>query len=148
MAPLARRREPHYSSRMNLTREVQALVAAFTVEIAVLAKQEALRHGSKSFGAHKPQPAAWRPSKNDKRSPAQLGEIKQSLFEHLASHPGMRTEQLNAAFGTSTKELALPLRQLVAEGAIRTEGQRRGMRYYAGGTSKPGRRGKRRKSEA
>jgi hypothetical protein len=126
---------------MNPVAEFQALVAAFTDEMAELGKREALRQVSEAFGVHTPTRAAPRPSTNGKRSAVELGEIKKRLLEHLAAHPGLRMEEIKAALDAPTKELVLPLRQLVAEGSLRTEGQRRGMRYYAGGTTKRARRG-------
>lgn len=70
------------------------------------------------------------------------------MLEHIAAHPGVRIEQINASLGTATKELALPLRQLVDAGTLRTEGQRRGTKYYPGGKAKNLRGSSRRKAKA
>lgn len=43
----------------------------------------------------------------------------------------MSTVEINAKLGTTTAEVALPIRQLVAEKLVRVEGQRRGSRYFA-----------------
>jgi hypothetical protein len=42
-------------------------------------------------------------------------------------------ENAGKAVGLSTKEMALPIRKLLAARSIRTEGQRRGTKYFAGG---------------
>lgn len=124
---------------MELAREIETLVAAFTAEISALAKLEPRARDAKPSRARE-QPAGKKLPGNGKRSSAQLAEFKQRILSRLASNPGIRTEELNAALGTSTKELALPLRQLVADSVVRTEGERRGTRYYAAGTAKKARR--------
>jgi len=122
---------------MNSASEIQSLVEKFVDEITVLAKREALEQISVAFGVSTPSAPADAPtSRGDKRSPALLAELKQLILDHVISHPGLRTEQLNAALGTSTKLLVLPLRQLVAAGALKTEGQRRGTKYYVAAKSK------------
>ena len=65
----------------------------------------------------------------------------------MASSPGLRIEQINKAMGTNTTELALPLRKLVADGALKTEGQRRATKYFPGsGQRSQPRRGRKKKS--
>ena len=65
-------------------------------------------------------------------------------------HPGLRIEQINKELGTQTRDLALPLRKLISEGAVRTEGEKRSTQYFPGagksrgdGASAPRRRKKR-----
>lgn len=49
----------------------------------------------------------------------------------VAKNPGLRIEQINKQLGTTTKELALPIRKLVASGAVKTKGKRRSTSYFA-----------------
>ena len=49
----------------------------------------------------------------------------------VAKHPGLRIEQINKELGTSTKDLALPIRKLIAEGQIKTKGKKRSTTYFA-----------------
>lgn len=121
---------------MNPADEVLALVAKFVEEMTELAKREALRHVSLAFGVHDPSPASTAASRNGTRPAAELDSLKQRILAHVASYPGVRTEQLKAALGTRTKELTLPLRQLVAAGTLKTEGERRGTKYYAASQAK------------
>jgi hypothetical protein len=36
----------------------------------------------------------------------------------VKAHPGLRIEQINKELGTTTKDMALPIRKLIAEGMI------------------------------
>ena len=47
--------------------------------------------------------------------------------------PGCRAEDINGALGTRTPQIAQPLRRLVADRLVRTEGARRGTRYFTVG---------------
>lgn len=63
--------------------------------------------------------------KGAKRPPAAIADTTARLRTFIAEHPGLRVEQINRALGTRTRDLALPLRNLVAAGVVRTEGQKR-----------------------
>jgi hypothetical protein len=54
----------------------------------------------------------------------------------VAKHPGLRIEQINKELGTSTKELMLPIRKAIAAKVVKTEGERRATKYFAGGGGK------------
>jgi len=45
-------------------------------------------------------------------------------------------EQIKLALGASTKDLALPMRKLVASGAVRSEGAKRATTYFPGKAKK------------
>ena len=49
----------------------------------------------------------------------------------MTKHPGLRIEQINKQLGTTTKDLALPIRKLIAEGALKTKGEKRSTAYFA-----------------
>jgi len=52
------------------------------------------------------------------------------FLEFVAENPGLRIEQINKQLGTTTKELALPVRRLVVDGAIKVKGSTRSTTYY------------------
>lgn len=134
---------------MNPASEIPVLVAKFVDEMTALAIAEALRQVAIVFGVSTAKaPTSSSPPGGSKRSASQLAELKQRVLAHIAAHPGVRIEQINAALGTATKELALPLRQLVADGALKIEGQRRGTKYYPGGNMKKTRASGGRKAKA
>jgi hypothetical protein len=71
--------------------------------------------------------------KGQKRDPEALDALQSQLHGFIAKHPGLRIEQINTEMGTSTKDLALPIRKLIAAKEIRVEGQKRATKYFAGG---------------
>jgi hypothetical protein len=66
-----------------------------------------------------------------KRTAADLDQLGTSFVSFVAKHPGLRIEQINKELGTSTKDLALPIRKLIAEGQIKTKGKKRSTTYFA-----------------
>jgi len=50
----------------------------------------------------------------------------------VKANPGLRIEQINKQLGTTTKDLALPIRKLLAESAIQAKGRKRSTTYYSG----------------
>lgn len=76
-------------------------------------------------------PASPRP-KGTKRPPAELATLRDRLRRTIAERPGLRVEQINRLLGTATRDVARPLRQLVAAGLVRTEGEKRSTVYLPG----------------
>jgi len=60
----------------------------------------------------------------------------QKFIAFVKATPGLRIEQINKQLGTTTKDLALPIRKLEAEGVIATKGQRRATQYFPGRKAK------------
>ncbi len=89
--------------------------------------------------------AGGRP-KGAKRPPDEIARTKDAVLAHIKEHPGERIEQINAHMGTRTADLALPLRKLISEGSVRTEGDRRATRYFPG-DGQPRSSGRRRKAK-
>jgi hypothetical protein len=76
--------------------------------------------------------ASSRLPKGAKRPPGEISQLKDRVFDHITSNPGQRIEQINKDLGTSTRELSLPLKKLISEGAVRTEGEKRATTYFPG----------------
>jgi hypothetical protein len=66
-----------------------------------------------------------------RRGQREIEALRGNLLAAVAEQPGRRTEDLNAALGTRTTQIAPVLRRLVADNQVRTEGARRGTRYFA-----------------
>jgi hypothetical protein len=148
--------------------DIQTLIDQFTADLTTLVRRTALeevlaslqgdlgsgtvRRGPgrpKGSGAKRGRPLG---SKNKpkaggtriRRSSEGLEELQGTLLSHVKSNPGQRGEQIAAALGTDVGTMRLPMKILIADKQVRTEGQRRGMMYFAGAgkAKKPGRRKK------
>ena len=67
-----------------------------------------------------------------KRTAADLDELSDKFASFVKANPGLRIEQVNKQLGTTTKDLALPIRKLIGEGQITAKGQKRSTTYYPG----------------
>jgi hypothetical protein len=66
----------------------------------------------------------------ERRSSAAAEQVGKLIVAQLRKNPDSRVEQIAAALGSySTKDLALPIKKLLAEKAIVKKGQRRGTTY-------------------
>jgi len=88
----------------------------------------------KAAGRPRGRPAA--PAKapkrrvGEKRSPQQLAQVTEQVFNHIKGNPGQGVEQIAKALGTTTKELTLPIRKLLGEKKVTSKGQKRATRYF------------------
>lgn len=120
----------------NIQGALDALVDAIRSELRMefLSALGGAQPPARGGGARKPGRAAApaRPkarAKGAKRTPDELEALTKNVLAHIKRNPGQRVEQIAAALGTSTKELALPIIKLGK--ALKTQGQRRGTKYSA-----------------
>ncbi len=52
------------------------------------------------------------------------------VVDYVRSNQGCSVSDVAATLGLTTKDLQLPMRKLIADGKLRTTGQRRGTRYH------------------
>lgn len=72
-----------------------------------------------------------------KRTAEELEQLADAFVEFVSKNPGLRIEQINKQLGTSTKDLALPIRKLLADGVVKAKGKKRSTAYFPGeGTRK------------
>jgi len=77
----------------------------------------------------KPRQAPKR-KEGGRRSSEEGERVAKLIVSHLKKNPDSRVEQMAQALGSySTKDLALPIKQLLADKAIVKKGQRRGTTY-------------------
>jgi hypothetical protein len=143
----------------NFEQQINQRVQTFVAEITELARRQALetlssalagaglldrgRGGRNGAGRRGGRAAALAMSAGGRRSADQIDATCQALLGQIGSNPGQRIEQIGAAIGMRTKDLALPIRKLVGQKQIRTEGQRRATRYFPGSGGGGGRRARR-----
>jgi hypothetical protein len=117
--------------------EMNRVVSDFVNQITELARaaardmiDEALGKSGKSLGGL--GRGRGRGSRGGKRTGKELEEMADRFHSFVSKHPGLRIEQINKQLGTTTKDLALPIRKLVADGALKTKGAKRSTMYFAG----------------
>jgi hypothetical protein len=129
-------------------RKIQALIDSFVAELGELAKQIALEQLKTAFGSVKlaPLPPPFSPSPSvassaaarrgrGRRAQHEIEALRSKLLTVISDNPGCRAEEINSALGTRTPQIAQPLRRLIADRLVRTEGARRGTRYYVTGAT-------------
>ena len=125
----------------DLQNEMNRVVAGFVAQITELARRAAIdtlesalgKSGVVSLG--RPSRGGGR-GRGAKRTGSELDKLGDNFHAFVAKHPGLRIEQINKELGTSTKELALPIRKMIAEGALKTKGEKRSTQYFAGESKK------------
>ena len=126
---------------IDLQGEVNRTVQGFVAQIVELVRHAALETLQSAFATpaaagsaarareRAPDPAGPSP----RRTPADLDTLSRRLTACVAAHPGLRITEIKEQLGTTTKDLALPIRKLLSDGAIRTRGRKRSTRYFAAG---------------
>jgi len=126
--------------------EMNRVVQGFVAQITELARRAAIDTLESAFGgrAGRSAPAVEasavnlgrvgrpRGGRGAKRSSADLEELSSRFASFVAASPGLRIEQINKQLGTTTKDLALPIRKLISEGRIKAKGQKRSTTYFPG----------------
>jgi hypothetical protein len=69
--------------------------------------------------------------KGEKRSSDELDGLADRFHEFVIKNPGLRIEQINKELGTTTKDLALPIKKLMADGVLKGKGEKRSRTYTA-----------------
>jgi hypothetical protein len=123
-------------------RKIQALIDSFVADLGELAKQIALEQLKTAFGSVKlaPLPLSSPTSSSgsarsgrSRRGQREIEALRSKLLAVISDNPGCRAEEINGALGTRTPQIAQPLRRLVADRLVRTEGARRGTKYFVVG---------------
>ena len=125
--------------------QIAKLVNEFVAQVSALARQAAMETLQGALGGafagggvrrgRPPAVAALgggRRPKGAKRPADEIERTKERLYEFIKGNPGQRVEQINKALGTTTKDLTLPLKKLIADKAVKTEGEKRATAYFPG----------------
>jgi len=128
--------------------EMNRVVQAFVAQIAELARRAAIDTLESAFGGRGGRGGASssvvalapasvgrvgrpRGGRGAKRTAADLEALSEQFSSFVKANPGLRIEQINKQLGTTTKDLALPIRKLISDGAIVAKGQKRSTTYFA-----------------
>jgi len=134
----------------SLDERIEQRVRAFIAELQSLIQQAAMQavrealdvgrfgrvraSAAPSRGALPSAPSRRRmATPNGRRSDDQMNHDVTRLEEFVRDNPGKRMEQIGAALHASSKTLARPMTKLLASGAVRRAGQKRGAKYFPAG---------------
>ena len=126
--------------------EMNRVVQGFVAQITELARRAAIDTLESAFGSRggrgAPAVAALaanfgrvgrpRGGRGAKRTAADLEKLSEQFASFVKANPGLRIEQINKQLGTTTKDLALPIRKLISEGVVSAKGQKRSTTYFPG----------------
>src|ERR1700733_7731194 len=110
--------------------EMQKLVESFVGQLSDLYRR-AVTDALGGGGGGGSRRARIGRGKGEKRSADGRESLADRFVEFVHKSPGLRIEQINRELGTSTKDLALPIRKLIAEGVIKGKGEKRSRQYFA-----------------
>jgi hypothetical protein len=130
-------------STANFEQQIRSTIEAFVEELSALVRSAAVQSVTEAFGGPSPGGARGRAAKapllrsagkqrakGQKRAPEDLAELVDQLLNSIKATPGQRMEQIAKTLKSSTQELALPAKKLIAEKKIKTKGERRATKYF------------------
>lgn len=129
----------------NMQSEMSRVVASFVAEITEIAKRAARDQLDAAFGGGRSSGRAASSGsvasgrgrgRGVKRTSADLDKLGEKFYEFVKANPGLRIEQINHKLGTSTKDLQLPIRKMIADGSLKAKGKKRSTTYTAGSRKK------------
>lgn len=77
----------------------------------------------------KPRPGP-KPKAGAKRSPEHLAALIADVGTFITSNPGRSIEGIGKGMRRETRELVLPIKKLIADGAVTTKGYKRARKYF------------------
>lgn len=122
----------------NLQSDIQRLVDGFVAQVTELARRAAIDTLESALGKSGARGAVGGVrlprgrGRGGKRTADELEQLQHEFLAFVSKHPGLRIEQINKELGTSTKDLALPIRKLIADGALKVKGKKRSTTYFPG----------------
>lgn len=119
--------------RNDFQRQITQRIDRFVEEITELARQHALSTLADALDTKLPGLTINARRRGGKRSPSEIRAEADKLLGYIEEHPGQRMEDIAKDVGMTTKDLSLPIKKLVGEDKVMTEGQKRATRYFPAG---------------
>lgn len=120
------------------TSEISQLVQSFASDLAALVRRETIgelqRLLEAQIGGGRPRRLATRgtTAKLRRRAPVlDRAKVAEAVLTFVRTNPGARGEQIAEAVGGTSDAIRPTIKALLAAGELRSEGKRRGMRYFA-----------------
>lgn len=128
----------------DLDHAIRQRVEDFVQEMTELVRQAALESVSAALGTPgasasrakggKRTTAGFVAKRGGKRTAKELEQQGGALVTMIRQTPGIRADQLAKAMGVMTRDLALPIKKLLADKAITKKGQKRATAYFVART--------------
>lgn len=130
----------------DIEERIEQRIRAFADELRALIREAAHQAIDDAFGAASTSSSpprrsnAKRTSSKSRRRPSPKGTRRttdqmqrdlDALREHVRRHPGSTALEIAAAIGMATREIARPIKKLIAAGDVRKTGVKSNTRYYA-----------------
>jgi hypothetical protein len=124
----------------DMNRTVQGFVAQIT-ELAQRAAISTLesafvgrptRNGTSTAAQNDGRVGRPRGVRGSKRTATDLEMLSDKFASFVKANPGLRIEQINKELGTTTRDLALPIRKLIADRMVSAKGHKRSTMYFPG----------------
>ncbi len=141
-------------AKKNTETELRACIDSFVEELTAIIQRNAvdsaiaaLMGGETAKPGRKPGrkpkakravPAAKKPTrrkragKRKRRSSEDVNATADAILRYVRANKGQSIAEIGAALKLTTKDMRLPIVKLVGEKKLRTTGQKRGTRYFAG----------------
>ncbi|HEY4057044.1 MAG TPA: hypothetical protein VGM39_10565 [Kofleriaceae bacterium] len=121
----------------NLHSDIQRLVDTFVAEVTDLARRAAMDTLASAFNGGRGGRVGGGSmrlgrGRGAKRSSGELDQLAEQFAAYVNKNPGLRIEQINKELGTTTKDLQLPIRKMIAEGSLKVKGKKRSTQYFPG----------------
>jgi hypothetical protein len=118
---------------MNEQAAIQKLVTNFVTDLHSLFQRSAIAAlTGAGHGNGKLKLSLSNGMRGNKRAPEDLERVSEAFVAYVSKHPGLRIEQINKELGTTTKDLALPIRKLIAGKRVKARGAKRSTTYFPG----------------
>lgn len=129
----------------DIEEQIEQRIRAFADELRALIREAAHQAIDEALGATTKPPSTRhrssakpassktrrRPSlKGTRRTTDQMQRDLDALREHIRRHPGATALEIGVTLGMATRELARPIKKLIAAGDIRKTGVKSNTRYY------------------
>jgi len=129
-----------------MSTDIRTLVDDFTTRLEQMIRRTALEQVERALGAELDEPVRRGPgrppktaatakpaAKGGKRDAGSLDEMGVALLAFVKANPGQGAIEIARAIKTDVDTMRLPMQKLLAQGKVRTQGQRRGTKYFAAG---------------
>jgi hypothetical protein len=119
--------------------KIRARIEAFVVELTGLIREAAVAKVAEALsGEVAPRGRAGRSSARiaagggGKRTADEIDAQCEQITSFVTKNPGLGVEGIASGLGTSSKELTLPIRKLIASKELTRKGQKRATKYFPG----------------